>query len=467
MMGDRYLTFGELWGTVQELAAGIRERGIRRGDRIALLLSNSFEFPIAYYASLYIGAVVVPINPTLTVWELNHIFGDSRIRLVIAGPQSAHIARAARDLTDPNIDVVELTEEAEAIAKWMRHELAGDVQSTFPHEPMARTHPDDVAVIMYTAAFSGAPMGAQLTHSNLLQNAHAMAGYSTTDRSLAVLPLFHSFAQTVVMNAALSAGACVVLHNGFDAATVLSTIEKQRISVLALVPTMLYILTMAAKDIQTDISSLKSVLVGGAPISSELKERFEFRFGSILLEGYGLTEASPVVTLNVSRENSRPGSVGIPIAGCDVRIVDPSGVDLPPGGVGEVIVRGHNVMKGYLNQPEATANVIRDSWLYTGDLGLLDAEGYLYLRGLKKNMLIRAGMNIYPREIESVLEKHPAVKSAHVRPVPDRIRGQEAMAFLVVACPSKALEKDLTVWCRDRLAPYKCPRQFTFSDCQT
>lgn len=466
--GDFVLTYAQFRGYVQKVSACLHRTGLQPGDRAVLLLPNTPQFPLVYYGILHAGGVAVPLNPLLTVRELAYIFTDCRPSHIFVWEAFAETARSARDSGAPEASLTVVEAGMEPGDSGTDHSFVAEMAQSGPGREMAQTNPDDVAVIMYTGAYGGVPMGAQLTHFNLFQNAQTVAGrllhYTPDDKCLVALPLFHSFGQVVMMNAALLAGACLVLMPRFDAGKALELIARERITVVAFVPTMVHFLLAYKADPPPDLSSLRLALAGGATMPFEFFDAFKARFGHTLLEGYGLTETSPVVSFNMSVEANRPGSVGLPLWGCAVQVVDEAGRTLPPGEVGEVLVRGHNVMKGYLNQSEATAAAIKNGWLHTGDWGCLDADGYLYLKGLKKDMLIRAGLNVYPREIERVLESHPRVKEAAVIGIPDRARGEEVAAFVLAGRPSEDLEKDLKNWCQGQLAGYKCPRYFYFLD---
>lgn len=462
------LTFAQLLAYTGKVAAYLLATGLQPGERVVLLLPNTLHFPIIYHGLLRAGGVVIPLNPLQTAPELTYIFSDCRPRHVFVWESLAETARTARDAGAPDARLTVIEAGREPGDPGPDHSFLREMAGSKPITARVERAPEDVAVIMYTAAYAGFPMGAQLTHANVFQNAQTVADrslhYTPDDRCLAALPLFHSFGQVVMMNAALLSGATVVLMARFDAGKTLELIAEQGITVAGFVPTMVHFLLAQKSDRSHDLSSLRLALAGGAAMPMAYFDAFRQRFGRTLLEGYGLTETSPAVSFNRSLEANRPGSVGLPIWGCDVAIVDEDNQPLPPGVVGEVIVRGPNVMKGYLNQPEATAATIRDGWLHTGDWGSLDEDGYLYLHGLKKDMLIRAGLNVYPREVERVLESHPAVREAAVVGTPDPVRGEEAVAFVVPEDPFEELEKELKAWCRQHLAGYKCPRHITFCD---
>jgi len=340
------------------------------------------------------------------------------------------------------------------------------LMSGAPEAPMAETQPNDTAVILYTSAMGGKALGAELTHFNLHNNAHVISRdvlkYYPDDVCMGALPLFHSFGQTCMMNAAFVSQCSVVLVPRFDAHRVCEVIVRDKITLLAMVPTMFHFIVNYKKDDALDFSSLRVAIAGGAPLPRGLAQDFERRFGKPILEGYGLTETSPVVAFNRDAETNRPGSVGTAIPGTEVRIERPDGSAAPQGEIGEIVIRGNNVMKRYRNAPEATADTLRGGWLHTGDLGHIDTDDFIYISGLKKDMVIRAGMNVYPREVEMGFSEHPDVAEVAVLGMPDAIRGQEVKAFIVLRDGATCTDRDLGNWWRERFAAYKCPKRFEF-----
>jgi len=465
-LGVYTLTYAQLFDQVRRVASYLLGAGMTAGDRVAILLPNTPHFPMAYFGVLYAGGVAVPMNPFQTTRELTYLLTDCAATYVIVWEEVAETARASILQCVPQARL--LIVRAQPDPAGADDDFLSDVQQCAPATAMALTNPDDVAVLAYTGAYAGRPMAAQLSHFNLFQNAQTvgarMLEYTPEDRCLAALPLFHSFGQCVMMNATLLAGARMVLMPRFDATKALEIIERARITVVGFVPTMYQFLLATKDDAPADLSSLRHALSGGSTMPLETLSAFKARFGQTILEGYGLTETSPVVSFNYCEATNRPGSVGLPIWGCEVQVVDACGTRLPAGEIGEVLVRGHNVMKGYLNQPETTARTIQQGWLHTGDWGYLDEDGYLYLKGLKKDMLIRAGLNVYPREIEVVLEEHPSVAEAAVIGLPDRVRGEEPHAFVVLRHREDDMEKVLKNWCRERLSGYKCPRSIVLCE---
>lgn len=338
----------------------------------------------------------------------------------------------------------------------------------FPTHPSS---PDDTAVILYTSGTTGQPKGAELTHFNMVTNAIASrdmyspllnAGLDAINKYLVTLPLFHSTGQTAQMNAGIAGGGTLVLLPRFDPAAVLKVMLEERINFWVGVPTMYWALLQHARQTGVDVSpvaeSLKVCCSGGAPMPVAVMEDFQRTFGVRILEGYGLSETSPVACFNQVQRPSKPGTVGLPVLGCEVRVVNDEGEPVPTGERGEVVIRGHNVMKGYYKRPAETAEAFAGGWFHTGDIGVIDADGYVSIVDRKKDMVLRGGMNVYPREIEEVLMTHPAVSLAAVIGVPDERLGEEVKAFVVLK-PGQSLTADALVeWSREQLAAYKYPR---------
>ena len=324
----------------------------------------------------------------------------------------------------------------------------------------------DTAVILYTSGTTGTPKGAELTHDNLRQNctvtAKTLIGVSEEDVILGALPLFHSFGQTCGLNAAIAHGACLTLIPRFDPAKALEIIERDAVTVLEGVPTMYH--AMLNTQSASDTSSLRVCVTGGSAMPGEVMRSFEKAFDCIILEGYGLSETSPVASFNHPDRERKAGSIGTPIAGVEMKVVDDEGAEVDQGGVGEIVIRGHNVMKGYWNRPDATADVMRDGWFATGDMATVDADGYFFIVDRKKDMIIRGGYNVYPREIEEVLYEHPAVSEAAVVGVADDALGEEVAAVVVLKTGADASADDIRAYVKERVAAYKYPRKIWFSE---
>jgi long-chain acyl-CoA synthetase len=462
IFADEHISFATLDRRSRQVASLLRRWGIGPGDRVGMVLPNVPQFAAVYYGILYAGAIAVPMNVLYRAREFAFQIDDAEMKAVIAHTMVAgEAAKALRERPQVKFACVEVGEEPvepEAGESFLR--LFHEADDQFD---MVQTNPDDVAVIIYGAATDGRMRGAQLTHFNLFQNAQTIReyalGYYPTDVCITVLPLFHGFGQSTMMNAPLLAQSTIVLLPQFDPVSVAEAIHTHKATLLAAVPTMLHVLTHHRRAAEWDFSSLRVAISGGAALLPETGQAFTERFGIHVLEGYGLTETSPVVCWNPSVERNKPGSLGLPIWGVQMRIQREDGGWAEPGEVGEIVVRGHNVMKGYLNCPEVNADVMRDGWLHTGDLGRTDEDGYTWFMGLKKEMINRAGMNVYPKEVEAVLLEHPAVADAAVIGVPDAVRGEEVAALVVLAPGVEADPRDLAGYVREQIAAYKAPRK--------
>jgi long-chain acyl-CoA synthetase len=415
-LGDTELTYAQLDDASARVAARLRARGIQPGDRVGVMLANVPEFAFAYYGVLRMGAIVVPMNPLLKPREIAHFMEDSGAALILDDPAA----------------------------------LPGDADPDPRVEPR---EPTDTAVILYTSGTTGKPKGAELTHGNLMRNAAAMVellSASEHDVVLGALPLFHSFGQTVGLNLAVATGACLALVPRFAPGAVLDVVERRRVTIFEGVPTMYAALLNEPGE--RDASSLRVCVSGGAALPLEVLRGFEQRFGCVVLEGYGLSETSPVASFNRADGLRKAGSIGIPIDGVEMKLVD-----------GEIAIRGHNVMKGYWGMAEATARAIdADGWFLTGDLGRVDEDGCFYIVDRKKDLIIRGGYNVYPREVEEVLYEHPAVREAAVVGIPHPSLGEEVGAAVVLK--GDAGEEELRAFVKAQIAAYKYPRHIWFLD---
>jgi long-chain acyl-CoA synthetase len=455
-LGDLSLRYADLAASSASVAGLLRSRGVGPGDAVGLMLPNLPQFPAVYYGILRTGAVVVPMNPLLKAREVAYHLTDSGARVLFAWSGSGS--------------------EPERGASQAGAELVTVDPATFPDLLAAGTPlpdvvergADDTAVILYTSGTTGQPKGAELTHGNLDRNAEVvrrdLIDLAADDVLFGGLPLFHSFGQTCTMNAAVAAGACVTLLPRFNPGEALATVAAHRVTVFCGVPTMYGALLGVPDPERYDVSTLRVCISGGAALPVEVLRRFEEVFGCIVLEGYGLSETSPVASFNHPGRERKPGSIGTPIAGVEMRVVDSAGSDVPPGEVGEIAIRGHNVMKGYWRRPEATAEAIPDGWLRTGDLARLDEDGYLFIVDRKKDLIIRGGYNIYPREIEEVLYEHPAVAEAAVVGVPHPELGEEVVALVTLENGASATPKELRDFVKDQVAAYKYLRRVWIVD---
>jgi long-chain acyl-CoA synthetase len=466
--GAEQLTYAALDAQAAQVAAGLQAIGIRAGEHVALSCPNVPWFPIAYFGILKAGAAVVPLNVLLKPREIAYHLKNSDAKAVLAFegtaelPIGAMCREAAAQAGTPHVFV--FPGDAAAIMR----DAAGF------HPP--RREPHDTAVILYTSGTTGHPKGAELSHGSMVGNAvtchdmfkPAFDGGTEQNVTLITLPLFHSTAQTAQMNAALYGGFRLVLHPRFDPAAVLEAFSRERIGLWVGVPTMYWALLNHARASATDVTgaaaSLRLCASGGAPMPVDLMHAFEQAFSVRILEGYGLSETAPVVAFNQLQRPSKPGTVGFPIFGVDVRCVDEHDNTVPPGVRGEVVIRGPNVMKGYYDRPEATAEAMRGGWFRTGDIGQFDAEGYLAIVDRKKDMILRGGFNVYPREIEEVLLTHPAVAVVAVIGVPDPRLGEEVKAVVVRRPHATITEGELIAWAREQMAAFKFPRSIEFRD---
>ncbi|MDX2552283.1 MULTISPECIES: long-chain-fatty-acid--CoA ligase [Streptomyces] len=453
-LGDQVIGYTELEERSARAAALLRAEGVRPGDRVALMLPNVPEFVALYYGVLRAGAVVVPMNPLLKTRETEYHLRDSGAVLLLewhqAPGEGAPGAAAA--------GVRRLAVEPRDFAA----RLAG-------HEPLpgvAETADDDVAVLLYTSGTTGRPKGATLTHGGLRHNTEVNTVHvqrmTPEDVVVGCLPLFHIFGQICTMSVAVRAGASLTLIPRFEPQAVLDAVARDRATVFEGVPTMYAALLQHPSE--ADVSTLRMCVSGGASLPVEILHGFERRFGCAVLEGFGMSETSPVVTFNHPDRPRKAGSIGTPIQDVEVRLLDDKGQDVAPGEVGELAVRGPNVMKGYWNRPEETAAAIPDGWLRSGDLARRDEDGYLYIVDRKKDMIIRGGYNVYPREIEEVLHEHPAVALAAVVGVPHTHLGEEIAAAVVLRPGAQADPDELREFVRDRVAAYKYPREVWLVD---
>jgi long-chain acyl-CoA synthetase len=458
------MTYGELAIQVDRVACALSLRGVGPGDRVTVLLPNCPEFTVLYYAAASLGAVAVPANPLLKAAELIHIWGDASARLAFTIPQLVPAALEAKQSL-PALDSViclsaDPVEGTVAYGAFVAEGSAGRPVVPVPE-------PDQPAVFIYTSGTTGKPKGAVLSHKNLLTNcAQIMAAlqFAPDDNLLCVLPLFHSFAGTVCQNAALYAGASFTVLEQFVPARVVEAIVERRVTLLPGVPAMFGALLQFPTDQSPDLGSVRLCVSGGAPMPVALLQAFEARFATVIIEGDGPTECSPVTSVNPPDGVRKVGSIGLPVRGVDMRIFDNDDRELPDGEVGEIVVRGDNVMLGYHNQPQETADAMRNGWYHTGDLGRRDEDGYFFIVDRKKDMLIVGGLNVYPREVEEVLYTHAAVADAAVVGAADPLRGDQVVAVVVLKPGSDVGDRELMAYCRQRLANYKVPRRVIFRE---
>ena len=452
-MDAEVLTYADLWDAAARVAGLLATLGVEPGDRVGIMLPNVPAFPIAYYGTLGAGGVVVPMNPLLKSREVAYYLGDSGAKVLFAWHAAA--GEAAKGAADTGTRVIEVNNPLLALA------------DPDPARSTADRGDDDDAVILYTSGTTGRPKGAELTHANLTRNAELTATTllksSTGDVVMGCLPLFHVFGLTCGLNATVTAGSPLTLLPRFDPGKALEIIQRDRVTIFEGVPTM-YAAMLHHTGERPDVSSLRLCVSGGAAMPVEVLRGFEDAFGCIILEGYGLSETSPVASFNHPDKVRKPGSIGTPIAGVEMRLIDADGADVPPGEVGEIAIRGHNVMKGYWGRPDATAEAIQDGWFRTGDLARVDEDGYYYIVDRKKDLIIRGGYNVYPREIEEVLYEHPDVAEAAVIGIPHPELGEDVGAAVKLKPGGTATPADLRAFARERVAAYKYPRHIWIVD---
>ena len=478
--GSSRLTYRQLDAAARRVASALCELGVRPGDHVALSCPNTPHFPIAYFGILKAGAAVVPLNVLLKPREIAQHLQDSgaRVHLCFEGtPELPMVQMAAEAVASvPTCEhLVVITRDPASVSPVTGASTLGALMQGQPEtfETVLRA-PDDTAVLLYTSGTTGQPKGAEMTHANMVLNAMAsrdmfIVPLGTAPASaLAVLPLFHSFGQTAVMNAHLLQGNKVVLLPRFEPAAVLEAMLAEQVNAFAGVPTMYWALLRHVEELKIDTSviaaNLRVCSSGGAPLPVEILHAFDQRFGVEIMEGYGLSETSPVATFNQYGVPRKPGSVGLPIWGCDVMVVGDDDVEVAQGEVGEIVIRGHNIMKGYFRRPEATQHVLRNGWFHTGDVGRKDEDGYVFIVDRIKDLVIRGGMNVYPREIEEVLMGHPAVSLVAVIGVPDEALGEEVKAFVIRKPGVTITEEELIAWSREMMAAFKYPRMVEFRD---
>ncbi len=455
-LDDVTVTYGEFDDATARVAGMLRDRGVQKGDRVGLMLPNVPYFPIAYYGVLRLGGVVVPMNVLLKGRETTFYLSDPGAKVVLAWHEFLDSAEAGAQEAGTEVIAVK------------PGEFEGLLQSAPAVSEVAPAEDDDTAVILYTSGTTGTPKGAELTHGSLYKNAEVTARtlmYCTPDDVvLGALPLFHVFGQTCSMNTCVLTGATLTLLPRFDPAKALEIIQRDRVTVFQGVPTMYVALLNHPDREKYDTSSLRLCNSGGAALPVEVLRGFDEAFACKVLEGYGLSETSPVATFNHPDKERKPGSIGTPIEGVELRLVDDDGNEVGGDDVGEIAIRGHNIMKGYWNRPDATEAAIRHGWFHTGDIARRDEDGYYFIVDRKKDLIIRGGYNIYPREVEEVLYEHPAVAEAAVVGMPDPSLGEEVAAAVVLKPGSSATPDELRDFVKGQVAAYKYPRRVDVVD---
>jgi len=455
----QHITYGQLNRAVNTVAALIKQSGVGTGDKVTLMLPNIPEFVYSYFGALKTGAVVIPVNTSSTPFELTYLLNNSDSKILITEASQIKKYQIIKDKLlscHQVIDIDSLNQES----KFLSREDSGN-SSVYS----AEIHPEDPAEMIYTAGLTGKPLGAVLTHRNLCEELNMIQPIfrrGTDDVGLCLIPLFHSFGSTVNMLNVIQAGCSTVMMDRLTMDSLFSTIERERITYICAVPRLYVGMVFYEKAAKYDLNSLNLCVTGGSAMPPDLIPIFEKKFNVRILEGYGLTEASPACSFNRIECVAKPGSIGTPLTGMDIKIVDEAGRELPRNEIGEVIIRGSNVMKGYYKDEVATASVIRDGWLYTGDLGRMDEDKYIFLTGRKKRTIITNGFNVYPREVETVLNLHPAIQQSRVSGKADLMRGELVKAEIVLKNGCNPDGKEIIRHCKEYLSPYKVPREVEF-----
>jgi long-chain acyl-CoA synthetase len=462
---DRQLTFLELEERSRRAAAALQELGVVPGDRVALVAGNTPAFVEALHGTLRAGAVAAPLNVLSTPKELGAVLDDAEAKVAVVDPAYLPAVLAVRD-RPASLEQVVVTGRGRVPRPTHSFErLVGRVGEPGAVSP----GPEDLAVLAYTAGTTARPKGAMLTHGNLVANLEQIAEVPAlregeTDAVLGALPLFHIFGLNAVLGVALREGARVVLVEGFDPSATLDLVARDRITILPGAPPMFAAWLRAAENREVDLGAVRLAVSGAAPLPGRLLQAFRERFGITIWEGYGLTETSPAVTTNALGEEARPDSIGRVLPGVAVRLVDEHGNEVEDGDPGEIVVRGPNVFRGYWRRPEETEDAFRDGWFRTGDAAYRDDDGYLYIVDRRKDLVIVSGFNVFPKEVEEAILRHPAVSECAVIGVPDERTG-EAVKAIVVQEPGRTVtEEDIMEHCRELLARFKWPRHVEIVD---
>jgi long-chain acyl-CoA synthetase len=452
-LDDAVLSYAELLDQAQRMATLLVAKGLAPGDRVGLQMANVPAYPVAFYGALIAGGIVVPMNPLLKGREVEYYVSDSGAKIIVAGEQMADAAKEAAASTGAEALVVGAMGPAE-----------------LPDEKaeLVERDDDDTAVVLYTSGTTGQPKGAELTHFNTSSNARTsqetLIEAGPDDVIMGCLPLFHVFGLTCGLNAAVLAGACLTLIPRFDGGKALEVIGRDKVTIFEGVPTMYAGMLHHADREKADLSTLRACISGGSAMPVEIMKSFEGEFGCIILEGYGLSETSPVSCFNHPDAERRPGTIGIPVRGMEQRLVDDDGNEVDEGAVGEIAIRGEGVMKGYWQRPDATKEAIPDGWFRSGDLATRDEDGYYTIVDRKKEMIIRGGYNVYPREIEEALYEHPAVAEAAVVGMPHDDLGEEIGAAVALKAGQHVDVDELREHVKERVAAYKYPRKIWIVD---
>ena len=456
----RRFTFAEFDQVVNQTAELLKTHGVGKGDVVSLLMPNSVEYIIAYFACWKLGAIAGPVNSLLKAQEISFVISDSETKALLVHPDFLPTVDSIRRELPGLSEVINFSDAATATK-----DFAGNVSLTPPGS--SDVNRDTEAIIIYTSGTTGKPKGCLLTHGNLIANARQISewlGFNKDDRLLTIMPLFHMNAVSVTTMSALYAGGSTVVSPKFSSSRFWQIVSDYQITSFGSVATMLSMLLTTYPDgvpegLKTD--QLRFAMCGSAPVPAEVMRTFEQTFNCLVIEGYGLSESTCRSTFNPPDTRRRPGSCGMPI-GNEMQVVDDDDEEVANGELGEIVLRGENILKGYYRNPEATATAFRNGWFHTGDIGYRDADGFFYIVDRKSDMIIRGGENIYPREIDEVLYQHPAVAAAATIGVPDKLYGEEVAAFIVLKKGREATEEEVIAFCRKQLADYKCPKSVRF-----
>ena len=480
--GDTRLTYAQVNGAANQVANLLVSRGIQPGDKVALSCPNLPYFTIVYFGILKAGATVVPLNVLLKGREVAYHLDDSDAKAYFCFQGTPELpigaeGKAGFDQTDGCEHFFVITADPAAESPIEGAETMGPAMAQQPPTfDTVETDDDDTAVILYTSGTTGQPKGAELRHRNMRDNALIGtelfgADAERPDTYLCVLPLFHSFGQTVIQNGAFAFGGTVVMLPRFEAGAALALMDREEVTFFAGVPTMYWGLLGALADSQVDVDkiarNLRIAAAGGSALPVEVHKDFEKKFGVTILEGYGLSETSPVASFSIYGQPPRVGSIGVPIPGVEMKLLKPESweeIEWTPDAIGEIAIKGHNIMKGYYGRPDATEQAIQDGWFRSGDLARRDEDGWYYIVDRSKDMIIRGGFNVYPREVEEVLMTHPDVSLAAVVGVPHESLGEEVKAFVILNPDAKTTPEELVEWSRQEMAAYKYPREVVIVD---
>lgn len=471
--GNTRLSFEQLNALANQVANALVANGLETGNKVALSCPNLHFFPVIYYGILKAGGTVVPLSILLKHEEITYHLNDSEAKFYFCfeGTEALPLGKEGIEgfsKADNCQTFIGIRASANSsFATVLFNDFIEKHSSEFE---TVQTNAEDTAVIIYTSGTTGRPKGAELTHSNLAWNADLcrhLFQFNAQDITLTVLPMFHIFGQTCLMNSSIMHGVTNVLLPRFDASLVLETMQQEGVTIFAGVPTMYWgLLNFEDTDHKIDLEKIdiRLCISGGASLPVQVLKDFEAKYEVSIYEGYGMSEGSPVVTFNHPGQTRKPGSIGTPVWGVEVKLVNKEGNEIADGEKGELLYRGHNVMKGYYNQPEATAISKVNGWLHSGDVATRDEEGYYYIVDRTKDMILRGGLNVYPREVEEVIIQHEAVSLVAVVGVPDEKMGEEVKAFIVLKEGATAAEDEMIAWTKERIAAYKYPRQVEFID---